>query len=94
MSMTIRTSYRGWDVTLQCLLHWNSDPRAAKIFTARAIAVLNDASEAPDWIDPGLQTVSFSARPFVSTALCTQHLLLQMQSAIDVLHKQTACASN
>lgn len=92
MSMTIRTSYRGWDVTLQCLLHWNCDPRAAKTFTARAVAVLNDTADAPHWIDPGLQTVSLSARQFVSTALCTQHLLLQIQGAIDAVKKPSAGA--
>ncbi len=87
MSGTIRISYRGWNITATCLKHADSDPRAARRFTARAFAALNDIADGNQWHDSQTQTASIVDHIFVSANACTETLLGQIKTVIDNLSR-------
>lgn len=85
MSSTVRTTYRGWDITATCLKHSNSDPGATRRFTARAFAQLHDNADEIHWRDPRTQTVAIVDHIFGSADDCSQTLLARMKVIIDNL---------
>ena len=87
MSGTTRTTYRGWNITATCLKHFDSDPRAARRFTARAFAELDDPSLHALWHDAGVQTVSIVNHLFISATVCSQTLLTDIKAMIDKLSR-------
>lgn len=89
MTETIRLSYKGWNITVTCLTHHDSDPSAARRFTGRAFAVLEDSNHADQWHDARMQTASIVDHIFPSANVCAQTLLVQIQSVIDGLCRQT-----
>jgi hypothetical protein len=82
------TRYRGWNITARCLKHSNSDPQAARSYTARAYAVLNDASHEHFWTDARPQTSTIINTEFGSTTACSRTLIAQIMVLIDTLKKR------
>ena len=83
MNQSETTRYRGWNITINCLKHSNSDPRAPLYFTARAFAVLDQSAYPSVWSDPRPQTASIVNRVFASTQACAQALEIQIRTLID-----------
>ncbi|MEJ7805659.1 MAG: hypothetical protein WKG03_07025 [Telluria sp.] len=95
MRGTIRTSYRGWNITATCLKHPDSDPQAERRFTARAFAVLDQDTPQEQWRDARTQTASIADQRFGSAIACSQALLALMEGIIDDLsvHQDAECAA-
>jgi hypothetical protein len=87
MSYTETVLYRGWNITVRYLKHSNSDPQAARSYTARAFAFLNDASDERFWTDVHPQTLTIINSVFLSNKVCAQTLLAQIMVLIDALRK-------
>lgn len=87
MRDTVRTSYQGWKIIATCLKHEDSDPRAARRFTARAFAVLPAGENHDNWCDARTQTTAIVDHIFVSAAACSETLVCQIKLVIDNLRK-------
>lgn len=87
MRDTVRTSYHGWNIIATCLKHEDSDPCAARRFTARAFAILPAGADHDKWCDASTQTTAIVDHVFTSTALCSEALVEQIKHVIDNLRK-------
>ena len=83
MNQSETARYRGWNITINCLKHSNSDPRAPLCYTGRAFAVLDQSTYAGYWRDPQPQTTSIVNRVFASSQACAQALGIQIRTLID-----------
>ena len=92
MRDTVRTSYHGWNIVATCLKHEDSDPGAARHFTARAFAVLPAGEDHDDWCDASTQTTAIVDHIFVSAAACSDTLVSQIKMVIDRLRKPACLA--
>jgi hypothetical protein len=85
MHTTIRTRYRGWNITASCIRHHDSNPAAAIHYTARAFATLHDSVDGTGWTDCGTQTSAFANTAFTTTATCSDAIMAQIKTLIDTL---------
>ena len=85
MHTVMRTSYCGWNITASCLKHSDSNPQAARRFTARAFAILQDSIDERSWADARPQTTAFSDKIFTSGNSCAAALIAQIKVRIDTL---------
>ncbi len=89
MAGTMRTHYKGWDITVRCLkFRAHANTRGVQSsFTASGRAVLGDPSGNAEWTDARPQTVTLGGRIFDSTATCAEVLLAEIQIMIDALKR-------
>ncbi len=90
MSETLRTNYKGWDITVRCLRFRSpANQRVGKTdnYTASGRAVLRDAGSESDWTDSRPQVVTLGGRIFDTTATCGQALLAEITVLIDALKR-------
>ena len=90
MHTVMRTSYRGWNITASCLKHSDSNPQAARRFTARAFAILQDSIDERSWVDARPQTTAVSDKIFTSGNSCAAALITQIKTLIDTLRVPAA----
>lgn len=89
MDGTLKSSYKGWDITVRCLKFQVPDklPGLADCYTASGHAVLQDAATDGDWIDARIQALTLHGQIFDSAAACADALLAQMRELLDSLKR-------
>lgn len=94
MHTVLRTSYCGWNITASCLKHSDSNPQAARRFTARAFAILEESIDERLWAHAGLQTTAVSDTIFTSGNSCAAEMITRIKRRIDTLRVPRASASS
>ncbi len=88
MDGTLRTNYKGWDITVRCLkFRARANTHGLPSFTASGRAVLGHAANDGEWTDARPQVVTLGGRIFDTTATCTDVLVAEMQVMIDALKR-------
>lgn len=89
MAGTMRTTYKGWDITVRCLKYRAPANTAGALesFTASGRAVLTDNAANADWTDPRPHVVTLGGRIFDTTATCTAVLIAEIHILIDALKR-------
>lgn len=88
MDGTLRTNYKGWDITVRCLkFRARANTHGQPSFTASGRAVLGDAANDGEWTDARPQVVTLGGRIFDTTTTCTQVLVAEIQVMIDALKR-------
>lgn len=89
MAGTMKTTYKGWDITVRCLKFRAPENTggAPASYTASGRAVLSDTSTNGEWTDPRPHVVTLSGRIFDTTAACTEVLTAEIQILIDALKR-------
>ena len=89
MAGTMRTTYKGWDITVRCLKFRApaNTGGALASFTASGRAVLSDTAANGEWTDPRPHVVTLGGRVFDTTSTCTAILVADMHILIDALKR-------
>lgn len=89
MAGTMRTTYKGWDITVRCLKFRAPANTRGNLhtFTASGRAVLGDNASNGEWTDARPQVVTLGGRIFDTTATCAEVLTAEIQVLIDALKR-------
>jgi len=86
MTLIIRETYRGWDITVQCS-HISSKVNHPSRYAAVALAELQPMEDPAQWVDPRVQVLSTGGRSFPTGDLCVGTLVAEAKQLIDALRK-------